>query len=142
MDQVKDGDRVKIHYKVKTEDGDVFETTEHRPPFDFTVGEGQVMPAIENGVAGMNVGETKTITLQPEEAFGPRHEELVVKVDKDMFPSDITPEIGLKLQIKQPQGDPMVVLITGLDDSSVTLDANHPLAGYRLLLDIELVEIV
>jgi peptidylprolyl isomerase len=142
MSQVKDGDRIKVHYTAKTEDGNVFETTENRPPLDFTVGDGQVMPAIEKGVAGMNLGETKTITLQPEEAFGPRHEELVIEVEKEVFPPDIMPEIGLKLQIKQPEGEPMVVMITDLDENNITLDANHPLAGSRVILDIELVEIV
>ena len=90
----------------------------------------------------MKIGETKTVTLPPEEAFGLRNEDLVIEINKDALPSDITPEVGIKLQLTQPEGDPIVATITSLNENSITLDANHPLAGYKLLLDIELIEIV
>jgi FKBP-type peptidyl-prolyl cis-trans isomerase 2 len=141
MSQVENGNRVKVHYKAKIEDGEIFETSENRPPLDFKVGDGEVMPGIEQGVIGMSVGETKTITMPPEEAFGKRHNELIVEVTKNEFPNHITPEIGQRLKVNRPDGQEILVTITGLSEEIITLDANHPLAGYTLIFDIELVEI-
>ena len=141
MDQVKNGDRVKIHYTGKLEDGNVFDSSQNRPPFDFVVGSGDVMPGIENGVIGMEVGDTKTIEILTEEAFGPRREELVAEVMKSELPSHITPEIGQRLQIRMPDDQNVTVTIHAMNEDTVTLDANHPLAAYTLLFDIELVEI-
>jgi FKBP-type peptidyl-prolyl cis-trans isomerase 2 len=141
MSKVENGNRVKVHYRAKLEDGQVFETSENRTPLDFMVGEGEVMPGIEQGVVGMSVGETKTIKMPPEEAFGQRRKELVVEVNKSEFPNHITPEIGQRLQVRQPNGQEILVTVTGLGEENITLDANHPLAGYTLVFDIELVEI-
>ena len=141
MDQVKTGDRVKINYTGKLEDGNVFDSSQNRPPLDFVVGSGDVMPGIENGVIGMEVGDTKTIEILTEEAFGPRREELVVEVMKGDIPKHITPTIGQRLQIRMPDNQYVTVTITDMNADTVTLDANHPLAGYTLLFDIELVEI-
>jgi peptidylprolyl isomerase len=141
MSKVKDGDTVKVHYTGKLENGDVFDSSKEREPFEFTVGNKAVIPGFEKGVVGMGVGDTKTIEIPPEEAYGAKQDELVVEVQKSEFPDDITPTIGQRLQIKQQDGNPIVVTITELTEESITLDANHPLAGYTLFFDVELIDI-
>ncbi|MGD8983010.1 MAG: peptidylprolyl isomerase [Desulfobacteraceae bacterium] len=141
MSKVKDGDTVKVHYTGKLENGDVFDSSREREPFEFTVGNKAVIPGFEKGVIGMGVGDTKTIEILPEEAYGAKQDELVVEVQKTELPDDITPTIGQRLQIKQQDGNPIVVTITDLTEDSITLDANHPLAGYTLFFDVELVDI-
>ena len=100
-----------------------------------------MIPGFENGVIDMEVGDSKRITISPEEGYGERREELVVKVLKNEFPDHITPAVGQQLQIKQGEGDILNMNITALDEENVTLDANHPLAGHTLLFDVELVEV-
>ena len=141
MSKVKDGDTVKVHYTGKLENGDVFDSSREQEPFEFTVGNKAVIPGFEKGVLGMEVGDTKTIEIPPEEAYGEKQEELVVEVKKSEFPEDITPTVGQRLQIKQGDGNPIVVTITDLTEESITLDANHPLAGYTLFFDVEVIEI-
>jgi peptidylprolyl isomerase len=141
MSKVKSGDTVKVHYTGKLENGDVFDSSREQEPFEFTVGNKAVIPGFEKGVVGMEVGDTKTIEIPPEEAYGAKQDELVVEVKKSEFPEDITPSIGQRLQIKQQNGNPIVVTITDLTEDSITLDANHPLAGYTLFFDVEVVDI-
>ena len=141
MGQVKNGDRVKLHYTGKLEDGNVFDSSQNRPPLDFVVGSGDVMPGIENGVIGMEVGDTKTIEILTEEAFGPKREELVVELMKGDIPNHITPTIGQRLKIRIPDDQYINATITDMNEDTVTLDANHPLAGCNLRFDVELVEI-
>ena len=141
MSKVKDGDTVKVHYTGKLENGDVFDSSREQEPFEFTVGNKAVIPGFEKGVLGMEVGDTKTIEIPPEEAYGEKQDELVVEVKKSEFPEDITPTVGQRLQIKQGDGNPIVVTITDLTEESITLDANHPLAGYTLFFDVEIVDI-
>lgn len=141
MSKVKDGDTVKVHYTGKLENGDVFDSSRENEPFEFTVGDKVVIPGFEKGVVGMGVGDTKTIEIPPEEAYGAKQDELVVVVNKSDFPEDITPSVGQRLQIKQQDGHPVIVTITDLTEDSITLDANHPLAGYTLFFDVEIVDI-
>jgi peptidylprolyl isomerase len=141
MSKAKSGDTVKVHYTGKLEDGNVFDTSRERQPLEFTIGSGNVMPGIEKGVIGMEIGDTKAIEIPAEEAFGVRREELVVEVKKNEFPNYVTPTVGQKLQIQQQDNDPIIVIITDVNDDTVTLDANHPLAGYTLFFDVELLEI-
>lgn len=141
MSKIKDGDTVKVHYTGKLENGDVFDSSREKEPFEFTVGNKAVIPGFEKGVVGMGVGDTKTIEIPPEEAYGAKQDELVVVVNKSEFPDDITPSVGQRLQIKQQDGNPVVVTITDLTEDSITLDANHPLAGYTLFFEVEVVDI-
>ena len=141
MGQVTNGDRVKIHYTGKLEDGHVFDSSQNRAPLDFTVGSQTVMPGIEESIIGMEVGDTKSIEISPEDAFGPRREELVVEVRRNDLPDHVTPAVGQRLQMQQPDGNPIDLIITDMNEKTVTLDANHPLAGQTLLFDLELVEI-
>lgn len=141
MSQAKDGDKVKVHYTGKLDDGTVFDTSKDRRPLEFEVGSGSVIPGFEQGIIGMETGETKTISIPPEEAYGASREELVVDVKKTDFPDNITPAIGQQLQIHQPGGNSINVIVTDMKEDIVTLNANHPLAGKTLTFDIELVEI-
>lgn len=141
MSQAKDGDTVKVHYTGKLENGTVFDTSKDRQPFEFAVGSGKIIPGFEKGITGMGVGDRKTITVLPEEAYGPSRKELIVDIKKTDLPEDITPAIGKQLQVQQKDGNPIETTITDMDEDTVTLDANHPLAGNTLLFEVELVEI-
>ena len=141
MDQVKNGDKVKVHYTAKLEDGRVFESTHENPPFDFVVGDKKIMPGLEQGVIGMEVGSKKTIEIPPGKAFGPRRPELVVEVCKSDLPSNITPTLGQRLKIQMPDDQTVFVTVTQLEDETVTLDANHPLAGEVLIYTVHLVSL-
>ena len=141
MSKVKDGDTVKVHYTGKLENGEVFDTSKEEEPFEFKVGNKAVIPGFEKGVVGMKVGDTKTIEIPPEEAYGTKQDQLVVEVNRNEFPDDITPTIGQRLQIRQQDGNPIIVTVTALTEESITLDANHPLAGYTLFFDVEVIEI-
>ncbi len=141
MEQAKRGDTVKVHYTGKLNDGTVFDSSNDREPLEFTVGEGEVIPGFEDAVVGMNQGETKTTKIDADEAYGPHRPEMIVTVERNMFPDDMDPEVGQQVQIRQANGQSFVATITDVTDEDVTLDANHPLAGQDLTFDIELLEI-
>ncbi len=141
MAQAKSGDTVKVHYTGRFEDGTVFDSSREREPFELTLGTGDVIPGFENGIIGMSTGETKTISIPPEEAYGPVRDDLIISVHKENFPENITPTVGQQLQLRQPEGNLINVVITEIDGDNVTLDANHPLAGKTLEFEIELLEI-
>jgi FKBP-type peptidyl-prolyl cis-trans isomerase 2 len=133
---------VKIHYTGKLDNGLVFDSSIDKDPLEFTIGAGSLIEGFETGVVGMNVGEKKTLVIPPEKGYGERNEELALEVDKNQLPSDISLTAGETLQLKQPDGNSVVVIITKVTDDTVTLDANHPLAGKTLTFDIELMEIL
>lgn len=137
----KHGDKVKVHYTGTLEDGRVFDSSENKRPLEFILGGGEVIEGFERGALGMKVGEKKRIEIPPEEAYGQRKGELVINVNKNDFPEDITPSVGLQLEIKQTNGDITYVIVTEVSGEAVTLDANHPLAGETLIFDVELLEI-
>lgn len=141
MTQAKSGDTVQVHYTGTLEDGSQFDSSVGSDPLQFTIGTSQVIPGFENGVTGMVVGDKKTVTLPSDEAYGPVREDLVQKVEKSELPEDIDLKMGLVLQSQQPDGIVVNLVVTELDDTSVTLDANPPLAGKTLIFDIELVSI-
>ena len=141
MAQAKAGDNVKVHYTGKLDDGTVFDSSAEREPLQFDLGSGNVIPGFEEAIVGMTPGESKTATIPAEQAYGPQREELVITVEKEQIPSDLSVEIGQQLQISQNNGQVIPVIVTDVSDSKVTLDANHPLAGQQLTFDIELVEV-
>ena len=136
-----DGDTVKVRYTGTLEDGTVFDTSREREPLEFTLGEGAIIPGFEETVKGMQAGQTKTVTIPAEEAYGPHREDLVMVVERDTLPEDLNPVIGQKLQMKRPDGETAVVVVTDVSEITMTIDANHPLAGKDLTFEIELVEI-
>jgi FKBP-type peptidyl-prolyl cis-trans isomerase 2 len=141
MAEAKPGDKVKVHYRGSLEDGTVFDTSHGRQPLEFTIGEGQVIPGFEGAVVGMEPGDSKSVTVEPPEGYGERRRELVVDVERDRFPAEMEVEVGKQVQVQEKDGSPRVATIARVDDDSVTLDVNHPLAGKDLSFDIELVEI-
>ncbi len=142
MSQAKSGDTVRIHYTGTLSDGTQFDSSAGRDPLEFALGGGQVIPGFDNAVDGMSVGDSKTVTIAPDDAYGPRHDQLVQEVPRSALPEDMEPEVGMHLQSQSPDGQVMNLVITEVAESSITLDANHPLSGQDLTFAIELVEIV
>ncbi len=140
MVAAKSGDHVKVHYTGKLEDGSVFDTSANREPLEFTIGRQEVIPGFENAVVGMNPGESKTETIPVDQAYGPRRDEMVITVDRKEIPPDIQLQVGQRLRMSQ-DGHDIIVTVAGITQDSVTLDANHPLAGQNLVFDIELVQV-
>ena len=142
MTQAKTGDTVRIHYTGTLDDGTQFDSSDGRDPLEFALGGGQVIPGFDSAVDGMAVGESKSVTIPPDEAYGQRHEQLVQQVPRTTLPEDMEPAVGMQLQSKSPDGQVMNLVVTEIVDDSITVDANHPLAGQTLTFAIELVEIV
>lgn len=141
MAQASHGDTVKIHFTCSLEDGTIFDTSAGKNPLVFTIGQNQVLKGLEQAVIGMQQGETKKITITADEIFGPHLQEKVNVVSRDKFPSDLEPVVGMRFEIKQKDGSTSAIKITNVTESTVTLDANHPLAGKDLHFDIDLTEI-
>ncbi|MBI5663907.1 MAG: peptidylprolyl isomerase [Nitrospirae bacterium] len=141
MKPAESGNTVKVHYTGTLDDGNEFDSSRERDPLEFTIGDGQMIPGFEKAVTGMNVGDTKTVKITANEAYGAHREELVIKISKSQFPGNIVPVAGLQLSLKSPEGQIVTAVITSIEGDSVLLDANHPLAGKDLTFDIELVEI-
>ena len=142
MAQAKHGDTVKVHYTGKLDDGTVFDTSNNREPLQFTIGDGQLIPGFEHTVLGMNMGESRTVNIQAEDAYGLHHKEMVGVVDRDQFPPDLEVKVGQQFKTDNEDGRTIIVTVTNVSESNVTLDANHPLAGKDLTFDIQLVAIV
>jgi peptidylprolyl isomerase len=149
MAQAKTGDKVKVHYTGRLAGGEVFDSSECREddcgcesgPLEFTIGEGNVIPGFEQGVIGMSPGDTRTVVIPADQAYGERVEEMVAVVNRKDIPADLVLEVGNQLEVTQEDGNVFPVVITEVAESTVTLDANHPLAGRELTFDLRLVEI-
>lgn len=109
---------------------------------EFTIGRGQLIPGFEQAVIGMSPGESKTVNIPADEAYGQHNAEMLTEVDRSQFPADLNPEVGQQLQLNRSDGQTVVVTVASVSESTVTLDANHPLAGKDLIFDIQLVEIL
>ena len=141
MSQAKSGDTVKIHYTGTLEDGTEFDSSAGGEPLEFTLGSGNVIPAFDKAVQGMAVGETKSINIPPEDAYGPRNDQMIQEVPKSALPGDLEPAEGMALRAHGPDGQVMNLTVIAVADTSITVDGNHPLAGKALNFDIELVAI-
>ncbi len=139
---VKKGDTVRVHYTGKLEDGKEFDSSLKRQPLQFEVGAGSVIKGFEDAVVGLKQGEKKSVRIPPEEAYGSYDENLLVEMPKTSLPEGVVPEVGMRLQIENQQGQALPVVVTDILDGSIKLDANHPLAGKTLLFDLEAVEIL
>lgn len=142
MPKVKEGDTVKVHYTGKLEDGSVFDSSVSRDPLEVTLGEGKLIPGFEKAVVGLEVGDKTTANIVSADAYGERRDDLEVTIEREQLPEDIEPEVGMQLQLNQPNGQPVPVQITKVEEENIIIDANHPLAGKDLTFDIELVEII
>ena len=141
MSQAKSGDTVKIHYTGTLDDGTQFDSSAGRDPLEFTVGSGQVIPGFDQAVEGMAVGDTKDVHIAAEDAYGPRHDQMIQEVPRSALPDDMEPEVGMGLQARRPDGAMLDLTVTAVGEESITVDGNHPLAGKALNFSLELVEI-
>lgn len=139
MAQVKQGDSVKVTYRGTLADGTEFDSSADQPPLEFTIGNGEVIPGFEQAVIGMALGDSKTLTIPADQAYGPRLEEMIADVERSQIPAEIELMVGAQLEVSQEQGHSYVVMVTALNEETVTLDANHPLAGQDLTFEINLV---
>jgi len=138
----KEGDTVRVHYTGKLEDGTVFDTSEDGASMEFKVGAGELLKAFEQGVVGMAIGETKTIQIPADQAYGPRKEEMVFEFDRARAPENFEAEIGQQLQMYRADGQPVNITVIGKSEKSFTMDCNHALAGKDLTFDVRLEEIL
>ncbi|MBC7866640.1 MAG: peptidylprolyl isomerase, partial [Gloeobacteraceae cyanobacterium ES-bin-316] len=142
MQQVKSGDKIKVHYHGRLTSGETFDKSEGREPLEFEVGSGMVIKGFDEGVTGMSVGDKKTINILFNEGYGPKNPDMIIDMPKDRFPKDMEIEVGMPLAMSDGQGNQHQVVIVEIKEDVVILDANHPLAGQDLIFDLELVEII
>ena len=133
----KNGDTVSVHYTGRLESGEVFDSSEGGEPLEFQLGSGQVIAGFDENVTGMNVGDEKTITIEPESAYGERIEALIGKVERSQLNMQGEPQVGMELSLQLPDGQNIPIIITEVTPDAVTFDANHPLAGRKLIFDIK-----
>ncbi len=142
MIKAKSGDTVKVRYTGKLDNGRVFDASGNRAPLKLIIGENKVIPAFEQAIIGMQPGESKTINIPADEAFGTHREDLIRMVDRSAFSTDLEPKVGQRLKATCADGRSISVTVTDIAESAVTIDANHLLAGENLTFDIELIEVV
>ncbi len=142
MSQAKDGDTVKVHYTGTLDDGRQFDSSVGGDPLEFTLGAKQVIAGFEGAVTGMAVGDTKTVSIEAEDAYGNHNPAMVQTVGRDRFPANVEVAVGMQFQASGQDGQPLAVTVVEVTDDQVTVDANHALAGQRLTFALELVEIV
>lgn len=141
MAALKSGDTVAIHYTGTLLDGSTFDSSEGREPLEFEVGSGMIIPGLDSAMPGMEVGEKKIVKIACADAYGPLNPEMRQAVPREGIPADIPLEVGTQLQMQTPDGQAMPVMVVEVNEATVTLDANHPLAGKDLQFDIEVVSI-
>lgn len=141
MAEVKQGDKVSVHYKGTLKDGTLFESSEGREPLQFTVGEGRVLKGFDDALLGMQLGDKKTVEIPVDEAYGQRIDLLVMQFPIEKFPEEIQPVEGLMIHLSDEMGNNYQAKIIKIEGKMVTVDANHALAGKDLIFDIELVEV-
>lgn len=142
MAEANDGDTVRIHYSGKLTDGTLFDSSDGRDPLEFTIGKNTIIPKLEISVVGMTVGDKATISIDAADAYGPRMDDAVQTVERSMIPDEVDLTVGGQLQATSPDGKQLILTVLEVNDQTVTLDGNHPLAGQDLIFDIELLEII
>jgi len=138
MSKAAKGDKVTIHYTGKTQDGNVFDSSQGGDPLQFTVGSGELIPGVNNAVEGMSVGESKTVEIAPQDGYGQRQDGLEQRVARNMLPAEAKEGDPLRAQA---EGQEIIVWVKELGEEEAVLDANHPLAGKTLVFDLELVSV-
>lgn len=141
MTEVKNGDTVRLHYTGTLSDGTTFDSSEGHEPLEFTVGSGQIISGLDAALPGMKAGDKKEVEVPCQDAYGPINPDMRQEVPRDAIPQEIELELGMQLQMQTPEGKVLPVTVVDLSDDTVTLDANHPLAGRDLVFAIELVSI-
>ncbi len=141
MAEVKNGDKVKVHYTGKLTNGEEFDSSTGREPLAFTVGAGQMIKGFDAAMPGMKVGDKKTVNIPAAEGYGELSDDAIIEFPKKNIPEDMKLEPGMSLQLSNQEGQPFPVTVKEVKDDTVILDANHFLAGKELVFDIELVEV-
>jgi peptidylprolyl isomerase len=142
MESAKTGDKVRVNYTGRSEDGQVFESSVGMVPFTFTIGSGEVIKGFEDAIVGMQPGDRKKITVEPEDGFGLYDEDLVLEVPKSGLPSDLQLQIGIDFEMEDDEGNILPAVVIEILDDSILIDANAPLAGKRVIYEIELIDIL
>ncbi len=138
---VKKGDEIRVEYEGSLESGEVFDaSSKHGEALKFEAGAGAVVKGFDEAVIGMEVGEEKTVTLKPEDAYGEPNEQAIQKVPADKFPKE--GKVGMMVGVPLPNGQQIPARIVAMDDKEVTLDMNHMLAGKTLIFKIKIVEVL
>ena len=141
MAEAMEGNTVRVHYTGTLDDGTVFDSSVGGEPLEFTIGQGQMIPGFERGVVGMEEGETRTLVIAADQAYGVHRPDGVFEIERSEIPTTIPLEVGMQLQATGPGGRPVTMTVAALSDDKVTMDANHPLAGKDLTFEIEVVAI-
>ncbi|WP_166418881.1 FKBP-type peptidyl-prolyl cis-trans isomerase [Cochlodiniinecator piscidefendens] len=141
MTEIKSGDTVRIHYTGTLADGATFDSSEGRDPLEFTAGSGQIIVGLDNAIYDMKVGDKKSVTIAPDEAYGDVNPDARQAVPREHIPADIPLDLGTMLQMQTPEGHVMPVTVVEVTETEVTLDANHALAGKELTFDFEIVSV-
>ena len=141
MSEAKSGDTVRVHYTGSLQDGTQFDSSRGREPLELTLGTGQVIAGFETAVEGMSVGDTKTVTVPAEEAYGPHRDGLTQEIPRNAIPDDIELSNGMLLQAQGPEGQDLTLTVLAFDDQKVKIDGNHPLAGKDLIFELELMAV-
>jgi len=139
--RASDGNAVRIHYTGTLEDGTIFDSSRDREPLQFVLGERSVIPGFEAAVRDMEEGQTRTVTVPAEKAYGRHRPELVHKLPQDQIPARVDLTLGARLEAKGKDGRSIPLTVVGVEDGVVRLDANHPLAGKDLTFEIELLKV-
>ena len=140
MAQAKTGDKVAVDYVGTLDDGEVFGSS--LEPLEFEIGQKMMLPAFENAVVGMNIGDTRTMTIPAKDAYGEYEEGLIFTLDRSELPPDIKPEVGKEIQGRSDEGNVIDAFIIDVGDDKITMDANHQLAGKKLTFKITLMNIL
>jgi peptidylprolyl isomerase len=140
--QAKKGDKIRVHYTVKSENGEMLDSSVSKEPLEITIGKCETIQGFEDGIIDMKPGDKKTIRVPVDQAYGPREDKKIFEFPKERAPKDFDPKIGQVLQLHRPDGTNFPVTVIGYTDTGYKMDANHPLAGKDLVFDLELVEIL
>jgi peptidylprolyl isomerase len=136
----KNGDHVRVHYTGRLGDGQVFDSSKDGEPLEFTVGAGEVIHGFDEAVRGMKVGDTRTVEIESEDAYGPRRDTLITQISRELAQFPIEPQVGMHFALPLQDGNQIEVVVTEITDTYITIDGNHPLAGEKLIFDVELIE--
>ena len=141
MQTPEDGKFVSVHYTGTLDSGEVFDTSQGRQPLEFEMGKGKLIQGFEDAVRGLQLNESKTVTLSASEAYGERDDSLLRSFDRSTLPKEINPEVGQTVALQSSQGQKIPATISHVDDKTVVVDMNHPLAGQALTFEIHLVAV-
>lgn len=141
MKTAEKGNTVKILFSIRLDDGSVVGTSSEQSELTFNLGQRKILKGLEEGVVGMKVGEEKKIAISPEQGYGQYNKELVLRVDREEFPPDVELKAGRTVQYQNRDGERVNLVVNNVDENTVTVDGNHPLAGLDLIYEVKVIAI-